>query len=349
MKRFALTFALLLAAQNASAAPALTTIIDTLYKADGSRFEGVAQIEWRSFQTADGSEIPQQTLTVKVVSGSLRVALAPTANAVKPVLYTVKFNSDGRTQFIEYWSVPASAVPLRLKDVRSQNQAGSITNGGAATINDVTGLRAELDVRPSKGNGYAATRAAVINASGNLDGALGNAADCVRVDGTSGPCGGSGADLVFVDAETPGGTVNGSNTAFTLSGTPSPSASLHLYRNGILQRQGLGYTLSGSNITMLAGSIPSNGDVLQAWYRLATSGAPAILFNENETPVGSINASNATFTLQAPPVPASSLQLYRNGLLQKSGVDFFLSGATVTFTSGAIPHPGDVLQASYRR
>ena len=220
MKRFALTFALLLAAQNASAAPALTTIIDTLYKADGSRFEGVAQIEWRSFQTADGSEIPQQTLTVKVVSGSLRVALAPTANAVKPVLYTVKFNSDGRTQFIEYWSVPASAVPLRLKDVRSQNQAGSITNGGAATINDVTGLRAELDVRPSKGNGYAATRAAVINASGNLDGALGNAADCVRVDGTSGPCGGSGADLVFVDAETPGGTVNGSNTAFTSAVLP---------------------------------------------------------------------------------------------------------------------------------
>src|SRR3954451_12110522 len=130
--RFALTVALL--AAPCVAAPTLTTIQDTLYKADGTRFDGVAQIEWKSFQAADGSEIPQQTLSVKVAGGSLRIALVPTANAAKPTTYMVKFNSDGRSQFIEYWSVPLSASPLRLKDVRSQSQAGAITSGRPATI-----------------------------------------------------------------------------------------------------------------------------------------------------------------------------------------------------------------------
>ena len=81
MKHLALTVALL--AAPCVAAPTLTTIQDTLYKADGSRFDGVAQIEWKSFQAADGSEIPQQTISVKVVAGGLRIALVPTANAPK--------------------------------------------------------------------------------------------------------------------------------------------------------------------------------------------------------------------------------------------------------------------------
>jgi hypothetical protein len=347
MKHLALTAALLTA--PCIAAPALTTIVDTLYKADGTRFEGIAQIEWRSFQAADGSEIPQQTLNVKVVSGNLRVALVPTVNASKPVTYTVKFNSNGRTQFTEYWSVPASTTPLRLQNVRSQSQAGPITSPEAATIDDITGLRTELNVRPVKGNAFANSRAAVINASGSLDGAIGNAQDCIRVDGTSGPCGGgSGGGPLFVDDETPSGPVNGVNASFTLAGAPTPASSLFLYRNGLLMRQGIGYTLSGSTITVLAGSIPSTGDSLQAWYRIPGASTQTINFTENETPAGVVNSSNALFTLESAPSPASSLQLYRNGVLQKSGMDYVLSGKTVTFSSWAIPEPGDVLQVSYR-
>ena len=161
--RFALIAALL--AGPCAAAPALTTIQDVLYKADGSRFEGVAQIEWKSFQAADGRKFPQQTLTVRVAAGNLRVALVPTSNAVNPLTYTVKFNSDGRTQFVEYWSVAPSPTPLRLKDVRTQPVAGNITIG-SATIADVAGLRTELDVRPSKGSAYVLSRAAVINGAG---------------------------------------------------------------------------------------------------------------------------------------------------------------------------------------
>lgn len=69
----------------------------------------------------------------------------------------------------------------------------------------------------------------------------------------------------------------------------------------------------------------------------------------NATPTGTINGSNATFTLAAPPSPAGSLLLFKNGMLQRagSGNDFTLSSSTVTFEAGNVPATGDVLLASY--
>lgn len=73
----------------------------------------------------------------------------------------------------------------------------------------------------------------------------------------------------FADAETPGGTINGSNTAFTLAFAPSPAASLQLFLNGqLLKPGGVDYTLSGLNITMVTAPVSTPvADVLLAWYR----------------------------------------------------------------------------------
>lgn len=70
----------------------------------------------------------------------------------------------------------------------------------------------------------------------------------------------------FVDKETPSGSINGSNTAFTLAFTPT-AGSEHLYLNGILQESGAGndYTISGANITML--TAPLTGERLKVSYR----------------------------------------------------------------------------------
>ena len=69
----------------------------------------------------------------------------------------------------------------------------------------------------------------------------------------------------FIDAETPGGAVDGANTTFTLAHAPSPAGSLRLYRNGLLQARAVDYTLAGLTITAL--SIPQAGDTLLAFYR----------------------------------------------------------------------------------
>lgn len=71
-------------------------------------------------------------------------------------------------------------------------------------------------------------------------------------------------------------------------------------------------------------------------------------FVDHETPSGLINGSNATFTLASAPSPASSLSLWRNGLLLRAGVDFNLTGSSITFLTVAVPQAGDMLQASYR-
>lgn len=76
--------------------------------------------------------------------------------------------------------------------------------------------------------------------------------------GASGP--------TFVDEETPGGAVNGSNTAFTLVSAPSPAASLVYSVNGQVQSSGgEDFTLSGSDITAVIA--PPTGSILRAWYR----------------------------------------------------------------------------------
>jgi len=69
---------------------------------------------------------------------------------------------------------------------------------------------------------------------------------------------------------------------------------------------------------------------------------------DGETPSGSVNGANTTFTLSQAPSPNTSLLLARNGVLMTLNADFTLNGQTVTFLTGSIPQPGDVLTAWYR-
>lgn len=67
--------------------------------------------------------------------------------------------------------------------------------------------------------------------------------------------------------ELAGGTANGINTAFTCANTPVTGKEM-VFVNGLLQRSGTGmdYTISGANITFLAGSYPQTGDVVILAY-----------------------------------------------------------------------------------
>lgn len=72
-------------------------------------------------------------------------------------------------------------------------------------------------------------------------------------------------EIHFAD-QTPAGTVDGANAEFTLSARPNPPASLQLFRNGLLMRRSVDYTLSGALITFVAASVPVPGDILAAWF-----------------------------------------------------------------------------------
>jgi len=272
--------ALAAAAVSLSAAPPLTTIRDTIFKADGTRFSGTIQIEWRSFEASDTSFIGKQRLSISIVDGFLNVRLVPTTTAASAAWYLVRYNSGGSQQFTEAWAVSPSDQPLRIRDVRIPDPLlGPSSGGGGAgniEIGDVEGLQAELDQRIRKSLVFTTGRAAVINSEGDIEGATGELNDCVFVDGTSGACGTGGGSAVvgtFADGETPSGAVNGANTLFTLAGTPSPASSLFLYRNGLLQKRFTDFTLSGNSIQFVPAGTPQTGDLLVASYRTAGAGA----------------------------------------------------------------------------
>ena len=357
--------AALAAGVTLEATPPLSTIQDVLYSSDGNRFNGLLTISWPSFEASDTSNIAAQSMQIQVNGGILYVQLVPTTNADTPAVYTVQYNSSNGTLYTEAWAVPPTTSSLRVRDVRiapgtvsgsspsgspsaNSSSNSNSSSSGQIQISQVNGLQSALNIRPTEGSSFTVSRAAIIDATGSIDGAAGNLSDCLHVDGSSGACGsGTGATIGFVDAETPAGSVNNANALFTLANTPSPSSSLNLYRNGLLMNPSGDYTVSGNSITFQGASIPQSGDTLLASYRLGGS-LPNVGFVDSATPSGTLDGVNSSFTLSQAPSPTTSAILYRNGVRQTPGLDYTLSGNTISFLGGFIPQPGDILLCSYR-
>ena len=64
--------------------------------------------------------------------------------------------------------------------------------------------------------------------------------------------------------ETPSGTINGSNTVFTLAQTPVENDAVDVYVDGLKQTAGTDYSVSGVTITMT--TAPAIGQTLRAEY-----------------------------------------------------------------------------------
>ncbi len=98
-----------------------------------------------------------------------------------------------------------------------------------------------------------------------------------------------------------------------------------------------------SQVTTLSAAVASLTTLVNGF-----SGTINTAFSDAETPAGAINGTNAVFTLANAPSPASTLAVYRNGLLLSNGADYTLSGSTITFVNGQTPQSGDILQVYYR-
>jgi hypothetical protein len=302
--------------------PTLTTIQDVLYKADGARFNGTAVVTWNSFEAADRSNISMHSFTVRITDGNLRVQLVPSTTATPPAFYAVKYNSDGKIQFDERWAVPPSALPLRVRDVRVSSVAPLEPGDTPLQETDIVGLSAALALRPTKSPGYAPGRAVFVNSTGALESVSGSLTDCVRVDGSAGPCGLTDGGLPsFIDSEVPGGITDGANVLFTLSMEPNPSSSVTLFRNGIRQKPTQDYTMAANTVHFVPAAAPQPGDTLLVSYRVtgstssmgsmdsmsssAVSTAPATLCVGG----GSATSSTTVGSLGSCTIPADALRM----------------------------------------
>lgn len=64
--------------------------------------------------------------------------------------------------------------------------------------------------------------------------------------------------------EQPAGTINGSNTVFTLANVPSDSVWVNVYLDGLLQTLTTDYTISGQTITFV--TAPAVGQLPRVTY-----------------------------------------------------------------------------------
>lgn len=179
----------------------------------------------------------------------------------------------------------------------------------------VNGVNYGQDIRKIlfTGDGVSATR--------NADGVI-----TINFEGTAAPPGASD----FVDNEQPTGTIDGIEDTFALSDTPDADGYLLVFLNGAFQAEGVDYNLVGTNIVFVAPPDAGfSGLPFVAFYVVTPDD---IVFVSDETPGGTINGSNDTFTLAGTPT-AGSLMLFINGAFLTEDVDYTLSGSTITFAS----------------
>ena len=106
--------------------PALTSVVDTVYMADGTPAQGILVITWPAFVAGDGTGVAAGALDVTLgTNGALNAALVPNAGATPAnVYYTVVYQLQPSEVRTEYWVVPASS-PATLAQVRTTPGSGT--------------------------------------------------------------------------------------------------------------------------------------------------------------------------------------------------------------------------------
>jgi len=114
-----------LRASGADAGPAMTTVADTVYMADGSAAQGNLIITWPAFVTANGLAVAAGNTSAALgANGALSVALVPNEGATPAgVYYTVVYQLGPGQVKSEYWVVPTSS-PANLATVRTTPGSG---------------------------------------------------------------------------------------------------------------------------------------------------------------------------------------------------------------------------------
>src|SRR5258706_10498331 len=120
--------------------PPLTSVVDTVYRADGTAAHGVLVISWPAFVAANGTAVAGGALNVTLgTNGALNVALSANSGANPPgIYYTVVYQLGPGEVRTEYWVVPTSS-PASLAQVRTTPGAGTAVPAGAHEDGKTTG------------------------------------------------------------------------------------------------------------------------------------------------------------------------------------------------------------------
>src|SRR5215471_18066940 len=158
---------------------------------------------------------------------------------------------------------------------------------------------------------------------------------------------GSFAEYTLISNGTAAGTWDVSYTPAAGGGGTVTSVSV-VSANGFAGTVATATTTPAITIsTTVTGVLKGNGTAISAAVASTDYRAPAS-FVTRETPSGSVNGSNTTFTLANTPLVGTEM-VFLNGILQEPGAgnDYTISGATITYL--AAPLTNDKLRVSYQK
>jgi len=135
------------------------------------------------------------------------------------------------------------------------------------------------------------------------------------------------------------GAIDGSNTGFATHARYE-SGTLCVMHNGVWLQEGADYA-EGSATALEFNTAPQSGDVLRVNYTRSSDKARVY----QETPTGTINGSNTSFTLDHAFVPGT-LEVFLNGTTLQFREDFY--GGTKSFEMTTAPETGDDLVVAYQ-
>lgn len=147
--------------------------------------------------------------------------------------------------------------------------------------------------------------------------------------------------------ETLAGTIDGSNTAFTLSQTPYNSASLLVSVDGTALHSSE-WTLTGQTVTLATPPVP--GQDVYGFYVVNSAGSTNPVAGLQEVPSGTVDGTNNTFVLSGHPVDQNSTQVFVDGVLVPiTGWNLSTnpSVSKIYFNAGFIPGVGQDVYVYY--
>lgn len=346
----------------------LAVVRDIVYTSNGEPFQGTVRLTPEGFQA---SEQPP-TLTLRVDDGMLSVRIVP--NSSVESTYSVTFtSSQGISPWTETWHVPASNR-LSLAKVRLSGASGTSRDLSLPIpLSSITNLSAELAQISNSLAGLGLTIATLSSAVQNLQ----ISSSWIVGEVPSGIITGSNAVFTLANVpapstmrlfrngqrQTPGIDFNLAGKTITFAGASVPSVGDLLSANYSIatssqpspsvSAKDVSLPLPISDVTGLSTSLSSINNSVTGLTNTVTALSASIttlsgiVTVSGETPAGTINGTNASFTLASSPLNGE-VSVYRNGLRQASGIDFNLSGHIVVFVAGAVPQSGDILLADYQ-
>ncbi len=150
-------------------------------------------------------------------------------------------------------------------------------------------------------------------------------------------------NTVIALADSVKGTISGGTTtnSLTFSNAGSGDASGTIF-NGAIART-ISYNSIGAVPT--ARTITINGTTFDLSANRTWTVGSSVTPVSGETPTGTINGSNATFTIAHTPV-SGSVSVFLNGLMERPTTDWTISGSTITMID--IPQTGSNLLINYQ-